>query len=69
MPAESLEIAFTHPSTQQRMHVRMPEPQRFATMRQQLHNRWRKMSQAAEQGAAASDTEGSAAAVTDTVSD
>lgn len=45
--SESLEIAFRHPSTQQRLHIKMPEPQRFGVMRQQLHNRWRKVSQQA----------------------
>ena len=39
LSAESLEIAFT------RLHISMPEPQRFYTMRQQLQNRWRKLSQ------------------------
>jgi hypothetical protein len=49
--AESLEIAFTHPSTQQQLHISMPEPQRFYTMRQQLQNRWRKSQQWAQEEA------------------
>ena len=58
--AESLEIAFTHPSTQQQLHISMPEPQRFYTMRQQLQNRWRKLSQQGAQEEAGDDIKSTA---------
>jgi hypothetical protein len=55
--AESLEIAFTHPSTQQRLQIKLPEPQRFGVMRQQLHNRWSKVSQLAAAADASTGSE------------
>jgi hypothetical protein len=41
--AESLEVWFTHPGTQQFLHTSIREPQRFATLREQQRNRWRKL--------------------------
>jgi hypothetical protein len=41
--AESLEVCFIHPVTQQVLHTSIREPQRFATLREQQRNRWRKM--------------------------
>ena len=64
LPAESLEIAFTHPRTQQRLHISMPEPPRFATIRQQLHNRWKKLSQLEANAEAAGAEPGSDAQLT-----
>jgi hypothetical protein len=47
-PAESLEVWFTHPVTQQFLHTSIRERQRFATLREQQRNRWRKLEAAAQ---------------------
>jgi hypothetical protein len=45
--AESLEVWFTHPATQQFLHTSIREPQRFATLRDQQSKRWKKLEAAA----------------------
>lgn len=53
--AESLELLVTHPTTAQPVHVKIPEPQRFRTLREQQHKRWNKLAAAALAAKEASD--------------
>jgi hypothetical protein len=47
--AESVEVWLTHPTTGEALRVQTREPARFATLRLQQANRWRKLTAAAQE--------------------